>query len=462
MNTEIPEWLAAEVAEYDLVMEPSPASVLDIGANVGAFALRCASLWPSAAIRCYEPVQENYQELLDRTRHYPKIAPHPYAVRSFNRWEQILIGDRPVTCGFYHLGRQTEKKEKVYCLDAAEIPPADLVKIDTEGCEVEIMSRLNLSKTRALVVEYHRAEDRLRLTTLLLEAGFAVLEEKAGNGTVGILKFSRPGMGVSLPKVVETNGQIKLPEDTTDWATKLKDRALFIGVCSHFSFNDFAFVQSMLNFHQHARVKWTVQWSCEPSVERSRNVLMANFLEAKEFTHLLFIDSDIAFVPHCIHRICSHDEDIVGGMYPLKNQSRQTQWCGNSMESLGRVTQGPNEAGLQEIGCVGTGFLCISRAAIEKIISADGDKISYIQDWPPYRKEHAFFRQEVREVGGKRRFMTEDWNFCFRWRELGGKVFTDTQVILRHAGRAVWPLDLQEGNPFAGKVPPSLSNSDPI
>lgn len=104
--------------------------------------------------------------------------------------------------------------------------------------------------------------------------------------------------------------------------------------------------------------------------------------------------------------------------------------------------------GLQEVGCIGTGFMCISRRAFEKIVRMDGAKIRYNQDWPPYREEFAFWRQTIREVNGKCRFLTEDWNFCYRYRELGGRIFADTQVILLHAGRAVWPLDLQNGNPF--------------
>src|SRR5580692_1625267 len=176
MNHHIPNWMKEEVAEYDLELSPAPATVLDIGANIGAFALRAHTQWPKATIRCYEPVQENYRALAKNISGCPKVRAYRFAVRSYGGPDKILLGDRGVTCGFYRLGRQTEATEKVMCVDAAKIPSAELVKIDTEGCEVEIVSRLadasGLSKTRALVVEYHRAEDRLRLTTLLLEAGF--------------------------------------------------------------------------------------------------------------------------------------------------------------------------------------------------------------------------------------------------------------------------------------------------
>ena len=74
--------------------------------------------------------------------------------------------------------------------------------------------------------------------------------------------------------------------------------------------------------------------------------------------------------------------------------------------------------------------------------------------------------QGVRKTDDQRmRFLTEDWFFCQRWLELGGQVFADTRVVLRHAGRAVWPLPIQQGNPFAQQpvpVAPQASSNPPI
>ena len=194
-------------------------------------------------------------------------------------------------------------------------------------------------------------------------------------------------------------------------------------------------------------------WSCDPSVERARNILTANFL-VSDCTHLLFIDADIAFSADDVRCIISHEEDIVGGIYPLKTMTPEVQWCGNSAKCAvagpadASVGSGVRADGLQEVGCIGTGFMCIARRAFDAMVASDGKKIRYTQDWPPHREEFAFWRQTIRNVNGRRRFLTEDWNFCYRYRELGGKVFADTRVVLRHAGRAVWPLDLQDGNPF--------------
>jgi len=462
-----------EVAEYDFEMSPAPSTVLDIGANIGAFALRARTQWPKATIRCYEPVMENYRALVKNISNCPKIRAYRFAVRSFGGADKILLGDEGVTCGFCQLGRQTNITEKVMCVDAAKIPSAELVKIDTEGCEPEIVSRLDLSKTRALVVEYHRPDDRWILKTLVALAGLRLLDEKLGSATHGVLKFGRSESGASLPKdslslhkkaspsprpspPMGAREEIYSAARSRTAAPEKKERHIYCAVASHFSNHDLVFLQSMMQLILGATVRISFGWSCDPSVERARNVLTANFL-ASDCTHLLFIDSDIAFTPRDVQRIISHDEDVVGGIYPLKTMDRAVQWCGNQLDagpedapSAGHEKTGApvREDGLQEVGCIGTGFLCIARRAFEKIIEADRVKICYCQDWPPYREEFAFWRQTVREVNGKRRFLTEDWNFCYRYCELGGKVFADTQVILRHAGRAVWPLDLQQGNPF--------------
>jgi hypothetical protein len=216
---------------------------------------------------------------------------------------------------------------------------------------------------------------------------------------------------------------------------------LYIAIAGHFSQNDLMFVQSMMALVIKPPMSLNFGWCTDPSVERARNVLTANFLES-DCTHILFIDTDIGFSPGDVERIASHDCCIVGGIYAIKTPTPEIKWCGNGVKAEGRaqITDG-----LQEVACIGTGFMCIARRTFEKILAVDRQEIRYLQDWPPYREEFAFWRQGVREVRGKRRFLTEDWLFCERWRDLGGKVFADTGVVLQHAGRAVWPLALQKG-----------------
>jgi hypothetical protein len=89
------------------------------------------------------------------------------AVREQSGVDEIFIGDNFVTSSFGQLGRQTQKKLLVECIAAAELPPSELVKIDTEGSEVEILRTLPLHRTRAIFLEYHSREDAETIKTML-------------------------------------------------------------------------------------------------------------------------------------------------------------------------------------------------------------------------------------------------------------------------------------------------------
>ena len=282
-------------------------------------------------------------------------------------------------------------------------------------------------------------------------------------------------------------------------------RKVYLAIAGHYANNDVLFVQSLAALMLRTTVPLQIGWSCDPSVERARNILTANFLES-DCTHLLFIDADIGFSAEDVARIASHDQPVVGGMYPLKNMEPTVQWCGNALVAAtpsspkvavapppprvtatppspvdtfpGAATMPTQGAGPVPPGCpdpvaapgtpspclvpftsrpdgllavryIGTGFLCLARAVFEKLIAVHGPALAYRQDYPPNRREYAFWQQGVSQD----RFLTEDWLFCQRWHELGGEIFADPAVVLRHAGRAEWPLPFQAGNPFvsAGK-----------
>lgn len=222
----------------------------------------------------------------------------------------------------------------------------------------------------------------------------------------------------------------------------MKDRKIYLAVAGHYANNDVSFVQSLVGLVLRPPVSVQLGWSCDPSVERARNILTANFLET-DCTHILFVDADIGFSAADVARISSHADPVVGGMYPLKNLKPTVEWCGNGL--AGAETRAD---GLTPVKYIGTGFLCIARSVFMEMINRDAVQ-RYRQDFAPHREEFAFWTQGVRDG----RFLTEDWMFCQRWLELGGRIFADTQVVLRHAGRAEWPLPFQQGNPFTAPQP---------
>jgi hypothetical protein len=42
------------------------------------------------------------------------------------------------------------------------------------------------------------------------------------------------------------------------------------------------------------------------------------------------------------------------------------------------------------------------------------------------------------------RYYSEDWTFCENWRDIGGKVWVDKRVLLKHTGTYVFDFQQQE------------------
>jgi hypothetical protein len=184
-------------------------------------------------------------------------------------------------------------------------------------------------------------------------------------------------------------------------------------------------------------IDWTMETLTNESlISRARNTLTAKFLHNKDSTHLLFIDADIGFEPWHILVLLNRQVDVIGGLYPMK--SLPIKWCVNGIEGGEEGTDG-----LQEVSKTGTGFLLIKRDVFEKLNSHPATKpfindIGLPAELNPYMK--TYFDTAVRE----NRYYSEDWTFCENWRDLGGKVWVDKRVLLRHTGTYTFAHEAQE------------------
>jgi len=175
-------------------------------------------------------------------------------------------------------------------------------------------------------------------------------------------------------------------------------------------------------------INYTVETLTNESlISRARNTMVAKFLSNPDSTHLMFIDADIGWEPWHLLLLLHHDKDVIGGMYPLKGLP--VKWCVNGIEGgeeedMGRV---------QEVSKTGTGFMLIKRDVFEKLVDHPAT-IPFINDIglpEELNKDmRTFFDTDVREG----RYYSEDWTFCENWRDLGGKVWIDKRVLLKHTG----------------------------
>lgn len=183
-------------------------------------------------------------------------------------------------------------------------------------------------------------------------------------------------------------------------------------------------------------IEWAIETMTNESlISRGRNTLTAKFLNNTESTHLMFIDSDIGWEPWHVLAMIDRDVDVIGGLYPMKTMP--IKWVVNGFDG---AEQG--EDGLQEVSKTGTGFMLIKRHVFEDMKAHPAVK-PFKSDigLDPSLDQHmrTYFDTAVRD----NRYYSEDWTFCENWRDLGGKIWVDKRVMLRHTGSYVFDQNAQ-------------------
>ncbi len=184
-------------------------------------------------------------------------------------------------------------------------------------------------------------------------------------------------------------------------------------------------------------IEWTMETMTNESlISRARNTLVAKFLNSPQSTHLMFIDADIGWEPWHLLVMLNRDVDVIGGLYPMK--TLPVKWVVNGFEG---AEEGPE--GLQEVSKTGTGFMLVKRHVFEKLNAHPAVK-PFNNDigLPKELDQHlrTYYDTAVRE----NRYYSEDWTFCENWRDLGGKIWVDKRVLLRHTGTFVFDFQTQE------------------
>lgn len=159
-------------------------------------------------------------------------------------------------------------------------------------------------------------------------------------------------------------------------------------------------------------------------VDDARNSAVREFLKT-DCTDLVFIDDDVGFEPENLYRLVTLDRDVVGGVYPKKDDAEDFPVF---------LDGGPLYAeadGCVEVQGLPTGFMRIRRHVLEKLAEQAQSFIGQAGDTLPY---HVIFERTI--TGGRR--WSGDYAFCQKWRALGGKLYTDPEMMFTHTGAKTW------------------------
>lgn len=131
-------------------------------------------------------------------------------------------------------------------------------------------------------------------------------------------------------------------------------------------------------------------------------------------------------------RLVSLDKPFTGVLY---SQSMDPVRCTSlPMEA------GPRPDGLWRMKWLSGGVWMLRRDGVERMVRAYPELDYDSKDGVV----HGLFLEYVHAEGGVRALLTEDYAYCQRWLDLGGEIWADTHVRVRHWGWKGYELPYEE------------------
>lgn len=164
--------------------------------------------------------------------------------------------------------------------------------------------------------------------------------------------------------------------------------------------------------------------SCSAIIADARSEIVARFL-ASDADTLIFIDSDVAWQAGAALRMADYPVDFVSGIYPMRKDPIEYRvlWDATKKELQADAN------GLLEVEAVPAGFMKMSRSMLERM-SEHYPELAYYSESSPNHEAVALFDPYWE---GSKKF-GEDYSFCKRWRDMGGKVWIDPEIRMAHVG----------------------------
>lgn len=236
---------------------------------------------------------------------------------------------------------------------------------------------------------------------------------------------------------------------------------------------------SALAMHYGIEVKYYYLFN-ESLITRARNYCCDEFMRNEDFTHMLFIDSDIGFDANDVismlalsdHEDPENKYDILCAPYPKKciawEKIKAAVDQGHADDDANKLEMfvgdyvfnpvpGTKEVKLDEPAEVlegGTGFMLIKRSALQKFRDAYWDDTELSPGGFRYKPDHVrtehfdgsreimmYFQALIDPVS--RRYLSEDYMFCQWARKADIKVWLAPWVKLSHVGSYVYGGSLE-------------------
>jgi len=166
-------------------------TVIDLGANIGTFALFLEHIAPGIRVHCFEPAADTRARLaknIEANHLDGFVSIYPFAIGGAPGILQLaaarIAAQRSVHASHFTLPPDSAKPEEVECITLTDVmrltnaSRVDLLKIDIEGAEVDVLESVApevLKPVKRIALEYHDEilpESRVRCENALRRLGF--------------------------------------------------------------------------------------------------------------------------------------------------------------------------------------------------------------------------------------------------------------------------------------------------
>ena len=236
---------------------------------------------------------------------------------------------------------------------------------------------------------------------------------------------------------------------------EIKPFSIFVATPVH-SECSIHYTQALLELQKLAflkKIKIKFQLMKSSLVTQGRNLCVAGFLES-DFTHMLFIDSDIYVQAESILKMIDRDKDVISIPYPLKtmmwdkaidrindNQIKNIKDLKTALNTYPmRVADDTDirvNKGVMEVTHSPTGCMLIKRNVIDKLIKAYPDKgivQKTVINGEYVDKPHMWNFFDCIHDPETKTYLGEDFSFCKLWKDIGGKCYAFIGDTIIHVG----------------------------
>lgn len=172
---------------------------------------------------------------------------------------------------------------------------------------------------------------------------------------------------------------------------------------------------------------YPVYTSYDSLIQRARNSLFRIAMN-DNYDDLFFIDSDVEWEPEWFFRLLNRPEPVVGAALIKKSEKENY-----TVKLTDRDLKWSEDRKLIQVDGVGTGFLKISRFALEKIWEIS----------EPYMSEGKEERMVCDLVVKNGDLISEDYVLAQKWQGLGYRVWVDPTITINHIGYKKYKGDFQ-------------------